>query len=117
MKNLKLLTILTLALCVIIALTGCKKEEPAPAVLPEAISSAEPGEAADTAMAKIDKMDVEQLRSEALRIKEMIVEKQDASTIRESCIQTGMKTMLDDGIEKVARGITSLDEVLRVIRE
>jgi type II secretory ATPase GspE/PulE/Tfp pilus assembly ATPase PilB-like protein len=27
------------------------------------------------------------------------------------------ETMLDDGIDKVLKGITSLDEVLRVIRE
>jgi general secretion pathway protein E len=50
-------------------------------------------------------------------VRKMIIEKRDAAYIREKCMGTGMKTMLDDGIEKVLKGVTSLDEVLRVIRE
>jgi type II secretory ATPase GspE/PulE/Tfp pilus assembly ATPase PilB-like protein len=51
------------------------------------------------------------------QVRKMIIEKRDAAYIREHCIQTGMSTMLDDGIEKILNGITSLDEVVRVIRE
>ena len=51
------------------------------------------------------------------RVRKMIIEKRDASFIRERCVDSGMKTMLDDGIEKVIQGITSLDEVFRVIRD
>jgi general secretion pathway protein E len=50
-------------------------------------------------------------------VRAMIIEKQDASAIRSRCIAAGFKTMPDDGIDKVLKGITSLDEVLRVIRE
>lgn len=50
-------------------------------------------------------------------VRKMIIEKRDASHIRENCIRMGMRTMFDDGLEKVANSITSLDEVLRVIRE
>jgi len=50
-------------------------------------------------------------------IRKMIIEKKDASYVREHCIEMGMKTMLEDGIEKVRQKTTSLDEVLRVIRE
>jgi general secretion pathway protein E len=50
-------------------------------------------------------------------VRKMIIEKRDAAYIRDKCIDTGMKTMLVDGIDKVLKGITSLDEVLRVIRE
>ena len=50
-------------------------------------------------------------------VRAMIIEKQDASAIRNRCIAAGFKTMLEDGIDKVLRGVTSLDEVLRVIRE
>ncbi len=50
-------------------------------------------------------------------VRKMIIEKRDAAYIREKCVEAGMKTMLDDGIDKVLKGITSLDEVLRVIRE
>lgn len=51
------------------------------------------------------------------RVRKMIIEKRDASFIRERCVDSGMKTMLDDGIEKVIQGITSFDEVFRVIRD
>ena len=51
------------------------------------------------------------------RVRKMIIEKRDAPFIREKCVASGMKTMLDDGIEKIIQGITSLDEVFRVIRE
>jgi len=50
-------------------------------------------------------------------VRKMIIEKQDASYVREQCIEMGMKTMIEDGIEKVRQKTTSLDEVLRVIRE
>ncbi|RKX92735.1 MAG: type II secretion system protein GspE [Spirochaetes bacterium] len=50
-------------------------------------------------------------------IRKMIVSRKDASYIRDACVRNGMKTMLDDGIEKVLEGITTIDEVLRVIRE
>ena len=51
------------------------------------------------------------------QVRKMIIEKRDASFIRGQCVSGGMKTMLDDGVEKVILGRTSLDEVLRVIRE
>jgi len=50
-------------------------------------------------------------------VRRMIVSRKDSSYIRDSCIKKGMKTMLDDGIDKVINGITTIDEVLRVIRE
>jgi general secretion pathway protein E len=50
-------------------------------------------------------------------VRRMIIDKQDAATIREQCVAQGMRTMLHQGIDKVAQGVTSLDEVLRVIRE
>jgi len=50
-------------------------------------------------------------------VRRMIVEKLDAATIRDRCIEAGMRTMMDDGIQKVLDGVTSLEEVVRVIRE
>jgi len=47
----------------------------------------------------------------------MIIEKRDAAYIRDRCIEAGMRTMLDDGIDKMLQGVTTLDEVVRVIRE
>ena len=50
-------------------------------------------------------------------IRKMIVSRKDASYIRDACVKKGMKTMFDDGLEKVRKGITTIDEVLRVIKE
>jgi general secretion pathway protein E len=50
-------------------------------------------------------------------VRKMIVEKRDAAYIRDRCIEMGMRTMLDDGIENVVNGVTTLEEVVRVIRE
>jgi general secretion pathway protein E len=50
-------------------------------------------------------------------VRMMIIEKRDAAYIRDRCIEMGMRTMFDDGIEKVLTGVTNLEEVVRVIRE
>ncbi len=50
-------------------------------------------------------------------IKEMISTKEDADKIQKQAIQEGMRTMVEDGFVKAARGITSIEEVLRVIME
>ncbi len=47
-------------------------------------------------------------------IREMITEKASSRELRERAIQTGMRTLREDGLLKVQRGITTLDEVLRV---
>lgn len=51
------------------------------------------------------------------KIRKLIVERRDASYIRERCNEMGMKTLIEDGLDKVSKELTSLDEVLRVIRE
>lgn len=50
-------------------------------------------------------------------IKEGIMKRVSAGEIARLARSGGMRTMLDDGIEKVMSGLTTLDEVLRVIRE
>jgi len=47
-------------------------------------------------------------------IRQMIIERRDAAAIRALAIRLGMRTMLQDGMAKVFRGETTLDEVLRV---
>jgi general secretion pathway protein E len=51
------------------------------------------------------------------RVRKLIVERRDASYIRKQCNKMGMRTLIQDGIDKVLMGITSIEEVLRVIRE
>lgn len=50
-------------------------------------------------------------------IKELITKKANAEQVRVAATQSGMKTMIEDGIVKVLDGITSFDEVFRVIKE
>lgn len=50
-------------------------------------------------------------------IKEMITKQANTSQIHEQAIREGMRTMLEDGFVKAVKGLTSIEEVLRVISE
>lgn len=50
-------------------------------------------------------------------IQDLIVAKASSGPIWEAARKKGSKTMLEDGLIKVAKGITSIDEVFRVISE
>lgn len=47
-------------------------------------------------------------------VRKAIVSRQDADTIRNAAIKDGMRTMLQDGLEKVKHGMTTIEEILRV---
>jgi type IV pilus assembly protein PilB len=49
-------------------------------------------------------------------IRKLITDKSDADVILKQAVSEGMTTMLDDGLAKVAKGITTLEEVLRVTK-
>ena len=49
-------------------------------------------------------------------IKELIVNKADSDVIAKKAMEEGMKTMLEDGLEKVTKGLTTIEEVLRVTK-
>ncbi|WP_320044841.1 type II secretion system ATPase GspE [uncultured Desulfobacter sp.] len=50
-------------------------------------------------------------------LKSLILKTSDANLIKDAAIKKGMKTLRADGLTKVAQGITSLREVLRVTQE
>ena len=50
------------------------------------------------------------------RIRELIVKRADADLITMAAVEEGMTTILDDGLDKVAKGVTTLEEVLRVTK-
>ncbi len=50
------------------------------------------------------------------KIKKLITEKSDSDVIVREAINEGMTTMLDDGLEKIASGMTTIEEVLRVTK-
>ncbi|HXE72274.1 MAG TPA: type IV-A pilus assembly ATPase PilB [Candidatus Nitrosotenuis sp.] len=49
------------------------------------------------------------------RVRSLILQRASTSEIRQAAIEEGMKTMQDDGLRKVLDGITSMEEVLRVV--
>ncbi len=50
-------------------------------------------------------------------IREMIVREAHEDELRKKAIEEGMVTMFMDGLEKVERGITTIEEILRVVNE
>jgi len=50
-------------------------------------------------------------------IRSLILKESQAGEIRKTAISEGMVTMFEDGLHKVEKGITTIEEVLRVVRE
>jgi type IV pilus assembly protein PilB len=50
-------------------------------------------------------------------IRQAIVDKQPANIIHDLAVKSGMTTMLDDGLEKTKKGLTTIEEVVRVTKE
>jgi general secretion pathway protein E len=50
-------------------------------------------------------------------IRPMITDKMDSQSIKNYAASRGMKTLRQDGIEKVVSGVTTLEEVLRVTQK
>lgn len=49
-------------------------------------------------------------------IRKLISEKSDSDVIAQEAKKEGMKTMLEDGLEKVAAGTTTIEEIIRVTK-
>ena len=49
-------------------------------------------------------------------IRDLITKRQDADVILQKAIEQGLTTMLDDGLEKVIKGLTTIEEVFRVTK-
>ena len=50
-------------------------------------------------------------------LRQAVTEKSNADELKKLAINSGMKTMLEDGVEKVKLGITTIEELLRVTKE
>ena len=50
-------------------------------------------------------------------LRAIIMRNEDASVITAAAYRNGMRNLRDDGWEKVARGVTTSDEVMRVTQE
>ncbi|HOK08425.1 MAG TPA: type II secretion system ATPase GspE [Candidatus Hydrogenedens sp.] len=51
------------------------------------------------------------------RIQELVLEGADSNAIKREAHKEGMRTLREDGAEKMLRGVTTLEEVLRVTRD
>lgn len=49
-------------------------------------------------------------------IKRLVIEKKDSDALLAAARKEGMTTMLDDGIEKITKGLTTIEEVIRVTK-
>ncbi len=50
-------------------------------------------------------------------VREAVMAKKDADTIHTIAERTGMKPMMEDGLEKVAQGYTTIEEIIRATQE
>ena len=50
-------------------------------------------------------------------IKKLITQKADSDMIAKKAIEEGMATMMEDGLDKIQLGITTIEEVMRVTKE
>ena len=50
-------------------------------------------------------------------IKKMIMAKASANEIKKKALVEGMRTLRDDGLDKVKRGVTTIEEITRVTEE
>jgi type II secretory ATPase GspE/PulE/Tfp pilus assembly ATPase PilB-like protein len=50
-------------------------------------------------------------------LEELINKKSDSDDIKAQAIKEGMTTMLEDGLDKVQRGVTSIEEIMRATKE
>ena len=50
-------------------------------------------------------------------LRSAILQGHDAGALQALAVQGGMLTLYDDGLRKVAAGVTSLDELLRVTQD
>ena len=50
-------------------------------------------------------------------IQDLIMQKATADQIQKQALENGMKTMADSGLDKVQRGITTIEEIARITKE
>lgn len=49
-------------------------------------------------------------------IRELITQRADSDLIREQALKEGMTSMLEDGVKKIAQGLTTIEEVIRATK-
>jgi type II secretory ATPase GspE/PulE/Tfp pilus assembly ATPase PilB-like protein len=76
-----------------------------------------PKEGGESADGYTSRMGIHEILNVSHGIRDLMLKGSSADQIEEFAKKEGMLTMLEDGIYKAARGITTIEEVLRVITE
>ncbi len=99
-------------------LTVLKEEKhlPAKATIKD-IPFYQPKEGGESADGFHGRMGIHEILHVSHEIRNLILKNAPADALEEAAKKEGMLTMLEDGIYKAARGITTIEEVLRVINE
>jgi type IV pilus assembly protein PilB len=63
------------------------------------------------------RMAIHEVLSPDNEIKRMIIKRVSSNELKEYCVAKGMKTLVYDGLEKARAGLTSVEEILRVIQD
>ena len=50
-------------------------------------------------------------------VRKIIMNRGDANDIKQAAIRNGMTTMVQDALLKVSEGLTSIEEIIRVVHE
>ncbi|MBF0559062.1 MAG: Flp pilus assembly complex ATPase component TadA, partial [Nitrospirae bacterium] len=50
-------------------------------------------------------------------VRDLLLQKSDSNSLREQARRSGMKTLMEDGVEKIKSGVTTLAELYRVTQE
>ena len=50
-------------------------------------------------------------------VRELILREAPVSEVRKKAIEDDMVTMFEDGLDKVEKGVTTIEEILRVVKE
>jgi len=64
-----------------------------------------------------DRIGIHEVLLEDDDIRQAIIERKDAEAIQRMAIEKGMTTMLENGLKKVAKGTTTVEEILRATKE
>lgn len=51
------------------------------------------------------------------KIRQLVIAKETSDVIQKEAVAEGMATMLQDGLDKISSGLTTIEEVMRVVRE
>lgn len=76
-----------------------------------------PGKVTETNSGYAGRLGIHEVLKVSPAIKDLIMTDANADKIEEQAKKEGMMTMLEDGIFKAAQGLTSIEEVLRIVSE